>query len=79
MATQYTYTCDRCKNKTESMQLGPVKIQTRLCARLSFKTESDIMWGRYPREYELCVECREALAKFMSGGADRENTKEEST
>lgn len=67
MATQYVYVCDRCKKKVNCESLGRVKIQKRLCMRISFRTQEDEYWNRYPREYALCSSCRDEMEKFLRG------------
>ena len=71
MATEYTYVCDRCKKRVESAKLATVKIQKRLCVRLSFRKSEDDFWNYRPTSYEMCADCRDELDEFMKGGANK--------
>lgn len=66
MAVQYTYICDRCKKEsTIGCYLGRVKIAKH--THVAFSTHGDRIWNRRDQEYELCIECRDELEKFMKG------------
>ena len=71
MATEYTYVCDRCKKRVEPSRLATVKIQKRLCVRLSFRDSKDDLWNRGPSSYEMCADCRDEIDQFMEGGANK--------